>query len=84
METTIVIKDGVYQLVLTPESEHEKAVLKLMKDKSKLTIYEGNYQEVSRCSGGWYREYYEGNNCLSLILLLEAAPPASEEFKEGE
>ena len=55
MKTTLVIQDGKHQVVLTPETEHETAVLKLIESKEvETTIKIGHFSE---CQGGWIRRY---------------------------
>lgn len=66
MRTAIYIQDGVTQLVLTPESEWEKAVVGKIQG-SEVTILKGIFYD---CAGGWTRM---GHGCEdeSLILRVE-------------
>lgn len=74
MKTTLVIQDGVNQIVLTPESDYEKNILNLVNSKNvETTIKVGNFTD---CQGGWIR-YYEYRPCAfdreridSLMLVL--------------
>ena len=74
MKTTLVIQDGVNQVVLTPESDCEKNILNLVNSKDvETTIKVGNFAD---CQGGWVR-YYEYYPCAydeekidSLMLVL--------------
>ena len=52
MKSAIYLADGVTQIVLTAESEWEKAVLAHIEDAS-LTVFRGGFYE---CRGGWIRE----------------------------
>ena len=55
MKTTLVIQDGVNQIVLTPESDYEKNILNLVNPKDiETTIKVGNFTD---CQGGWVRYY---------------------------
>ncbi len=66
MKTALYIEDGVKQIVLTPESEHEKAILKLLNDNDcDFFIKHGSFYE---CQGGWVRQkeaYYGGFMSMS-------------------
>lgn len=85
MKTAIYIEDGVVQLVITPETEHEKAVVQLFEDKQMTAkVMVGTFYG---CQGGWYRQsmsygdYASGHNRSedrSLILRMdtERAAPA--------
>lgn len=53
MITAFYIEDGLEQVVLTPETDHEKRVLALLHDKSRLLeVKSGSFYE---CRGGWKR-----------------------------
>lgn len=68
MKTAIYIESGVTQLVLTPETDFEKAALRALdRESQKLTIYRGQFYE---CQGGWWRQ--GGNPDESLILRLNS------------
>ena len=68
MKTALYIVEDKTQIVLTPENDHEKAILKLAEEKSILGIYRGSFYE---CRGGWIRE---GMDDDSVILLLAKIP----------
>lgn len=72
VKIALFIPEGVTQLVLTPETEHEKAVLNLLRE------HRGNVQwfsgEFYACQGGWWRQDpYRGEK--DLILRLDAKQP---------
>ena len=60
MKTAIYIEDGLFQVILTPESDHEKAVTKSLTNKDlDLTIKKGGFYS---CQGGHDRmENYPDN-----------------------
>lgn len=64
MRIAIVIEDGLKQLVLTPESDHEKACLKQAGDEGISHLTMGQYYH---CQGGWTRQG-SGNDSLILVL----------------
>lgn len=69
MKTVILIEDGRLQLVLTPETEHEKSALKMIEDKSaSLNIVTGEYYA---CAGGWTRELSE-SRARSLMIVVDS------------
>ena len=66
MKITFLIKEGVKQLVLTPELEADKQIFKLFNAPEKVKVYRGSFYE--KCQGGWVREYKDDD---SLILVVE-------------
>ena len=76
MKTAIYIEDGKTQLVLTPESDFEQAVVsKIEKGEQEVRIYTG---EFYACQGGWTRQrqtIYSGGRLDrsedSLIIVME-------------
>lgn len=53
MITAFYIEDGLEQIVLTPETEHEKKMLALLHDSSRtISIKSGAFYH---CQGGWVR-----------------------------
>lgn len=64
MKTAIYIEDGVTQLILTPDTEWEKAVL----EKIKVGEFQIHRGEFYYCQGGWHRQ---GGSQNSLMILME-------------
>lgn len=75
------------QVVLTPETEHERTVLKMLKDKGVWDTYIGGFYH---CRGGWLRQSANGRlsppfnsvygnpldeSDTSLILVLKGEEP---------
>ena len=82
MKTAIYIEDGVTQLVLTPETEYEKDIVKGFGDKlDRVQVFEGSFYD---CRGGWIRQsaYYPeriaynswDKRDASLVMRLDADP----------
>ena len=64
METAIYIKDGLTQIVLTPQSDFEKQALQTLKKTDLETvIMEGSFYA---CAGGWYRQ--KGDDTSIIIV----------------
>ena len=85
MKTAIYIEDSILQVVLTPETDEEKAVLSLVEKKEIVEIYCGSFYA---CQGGWVRQrnfpiqyssYGNSDRDSSLIFILKQA-----EVKNGE
>ena len=74
MKTAIYIEDGVVQLVLTPESRHEKNCMELMKDKkATVKLFDGSFYD---CRGGWIRQsqhfpHAHDSEPQSIIIMIE-------------
>ena len=74
MQTTLIIQDGVQQVVLTPDNKHEKSILGLIESqKVDVAIKVGNFSE---CRGGWIKHYPssiygDSANFDSLMLVLK-------------
>lgn len=81
MKTAIYIEDSILQVVLTPETDEEKAVLSLVEKKEIVEIYRGSFYA---CQGGWIRQgdfpthygyggHRSDNSDSSLIFILKQA-----------
>ena len=83
MKTAILTLDGVLQIVLTPETEHEKMAVNMFKDnEGKAIVLEGG--EFFDCQGGWTRlqmsdgHIHSGGKGRSLFIRLEQEEGKSE------
>jgi hypothetical protein len=66
----LYIEDGRSQIVLTPHSEHEKALLGKLKDmyengRGSLAIHQGEFYP---CQGGWTRQR---DGTASTIIVMD-------------
>jgi hypothetical protein len=74
MKTAIYIEDGTVQLVITPETTHEKNALSQFEGKElKAKVFSGSFYD---CRGGWIRQagFYPMNpdsTDRSLILRID-------------
>lgn len=69
MRTAIYIENGETQIVLTPETDNERAVLALAEKGKTVTIKRGSFYE---CRGGWYRQGMDENS-----VILRVTPDAT-------
>jgi hypothetical protein len=73
MKTAVYIREGVTQIVLTPETDLEKSVLNIVERKAwpsdgqqvKALLHRGSFYD---CMGGWTRQ---GEEETSLIIRVE-------------
>lgn len=73
MKIALYIEDGLEQIVLTPESDTEKAILGKLHDGSRsLSVKRGSFFE---CQGGWVRN---GREPDSTMIVLRPAPGTTE------
>lgn len=74
MKIALYIEDGLEQIVLTPSSDTEKAILGKLHDGSReLQILKGSFYA---CQGGWVRQYSDDASTMIVLRALQA--------KEGE
>lgn len=74
MKTAFYIEDGREQIVLTPESEWEKQIMKMIHDGGRtMSIKRGSFYE---CRGGFIRNATTPQSDESTIIILDK--PTSE------
>lgn len=83
MKFDLIITDGVTQLNMTPESDHEKTILGLFNEKVDLSVvvkrgsfYDERKQQpfsvdISRCAGGYLRAF---DSTDSVMLVITEKP----------
>lgn len=82
MKIALYIEDGISQIILTPSTEHERGLLKLLRDESyELGIKVGQFVETK---GGYIRNAYPGyygqdHDSTMLVLRKRATEEAPEE-----
>lgn len=68
MKIALYIEEGIHQIVLTPQTEYEKKLIKIFENRDVNTTYfMGSFYA---CQGGWIRQ----NDCdhpESLIIVLK-------------
>ena len=69
MITAFVVVDKAVQIVLTPETDIDKMVIKFIEDHSAPVIYKGEFYKNDL---GYYREGRLGGTDVSLIMRWEA------------
>lgn len=70
MKIALYIEEGLEQLVLTPQSDHETALLAKLSDKHRhLEIRHGSFYT---CRGGWARA---GSDDKSTMIVLRPMTP---------
>jgi hypothetical protein len=70
MKIALYIEEGVEQIVLTPQSENETAILGKMTDGSReMSVKSGSFYF---CQGGWIRH---GSDDKSTIIVLQPPQP---------
>jgi hypothetical protein len=83
VKIALYIEDGLEQIVLTPETDTEKAILAKLDDGSRtLSIKHGSFYS---CRGGWVRHKQafvgiydrERKDDESTMIVLQATPPAA-------
>lgn len=85
MRTAFYIEDGLEQIVLTPETEHEKKMLALLHGDRDISIKSGSFYECRggyvRQRGGWNGGIYgnsERSDDESTMLVMRPRKPSPE------
>lgn len=87
MKIALYIEDGLEQIVLTPESDTEKAILGKLHDGSRtFELFRGSFYN---CRGGWVRhskpwgglfdDHVYGRDDDSTMIVLRVPEPKSED-----
>lgn len=69
MKTQVLIAGDVSQIVLTPETDFERAALNSIDAGTNATLLKRGV--FSECQGGWLREFDERPNKESLIVVIK-------------
>lgn len=85
MKIAVLLVDGAKQIMLTPETDHEKTALKMIAptDKIEAVTKWGHYGEgerhagveIGKCQGGYYREF---SNSESLMFVVTSKKEEGE------
>lgn len=85
MKIAILLVDGAKQIMLTPETDHEKQALKFIQPDDKLLAVTkwGSFTNekeivgvsIDKCQGGYFRAYEDSN---SLMFIIEHETPNSK------
>lgn len=79
MKIAVLLVDGAKQIMLTPETEHEKTALKMIAptDKIEAATKWGRFtydngprhygMEVAECQGGYYREFPDSESLMFIV-----------------
>lgn len=69
MKIALYIKDGLEQIVLTPETDTEKGIIGKMHDRRRImSVHQGSFYQ---CQDGWVRQ---GVDDSSTIIVLREIP----------
>jgi hypothetical protein len=71
MKIALYVEDGRTQIVLTPQTPAEKAVLDNVKPGAELSVKRGSFYE---CRGGWVRQSQNDESTM-LVLRPETVFP---------
>lgn len=89
MKIAVLLVDGAKQIMLTPETEHERASLKMIAptDRIEAVTKWGHYAydngpkhygiEVAQCQGGYYREFPNSESLMFIVTDQKDKPDAS-------
>jgi hypothetical protein len=83
MKIAIVIVEGAKQIIMTPETDHEKHALRFINPKDVLKVvsrwgtFGGEYEHaklhVDKCQGDYLRAFSESESLMFLIEDVETA-----------
>lgn len=63
MRIALYVNDNLQQIVITPENDGEKALLKFLEGKE-VEVMWGSFYE---CKGGWVREGADANSAILVL-----------------
>ena len=85
MKISIVIAEGCKQVMLTPETEHEKQAIKfiapddVLKGVSKIGTFDNEprypNEQVAMCQGGYLRRFADKESLMFVIEDNKVTPP---------
>ena len=77
MKISILLTDGAKQIMLTPETDHEKQALKMIAPTDEIKIatkwgqYDRDYKHtgvyIDKCQGGYYREFENSESLMFIV-----------------
>lgn len=86
MKISILLVEGAKQIMLTPETEHEKTALKMISPEETIeaVVRRGSFSDekevvgvsVEECKGGYYRGF-KSSESLMFIIKPKAMEPAN-------
>lgn len=89
MKLSIVIADGVKQVMMTPETDHERMALKWISptDDIEIATKQGTYDDKPNhysynsemCKGGYLRRFAEEDS-LMFVLKEKLSPPTQDQL----
>ena len=81
MKISIVLAEGEKQIMMTPETEHERQALKMIAPEDTLQAVSkwGTFDDkprhadfnISKCQGGYYRRFAEKDSLMFIISKKE-------------
>lgn len=81
MKIAFYAEDGLEQLVLTPETQSERALLALLRDETRtIEIKQGSFFETN---GGWLRHTRDGDNSTMLVMRRKEPEVIDEDSSIG-
>jgi len=73
MKIALYIEDGLEQIVLTPQSDTERAILNKLHDRSReFEMKKGSFYE---CQGGWVRNSTSDTSTMIVLREKSDEPP---------
>jgi len=91
MKISIVISDGIKQVMMTPEGDHERDALKWISATDNIEIAQkwGTYDNepshfnynTSKCEGGYLRRFAEKDSLMFVITPKEIPTPTLKDNK---
>lgn len=77
MKTSIILSDGLKQIMLTPENDNEKQALKMIapEDDISIEVKQGQFSDkpsvlgydIHECQGGWLRAWEDKDSVMLML-----------------
>lgn len=75
MKIAVLFIEQIQQVIFTPETDDEKALLKVFRGDKVVQVHTDHQFYYSGTRGGWIREFEHGNYDRSVMLTLRDEQP---------
>ena len=86
MKIAVLLTENVHQVVLTPETKHERSLLQVFEGDKAVEIHTGHQFYYAMTRGGWMRQHghsaYDSYD-RSVMLVVQDGPVGEEQCNDA-